>query len=189
MERTENNSREILLHTCCAPCASASIERLMEESYRPVLFFANSNIFPYEEFLKREEYVRLLGRRYDITCISHPWEHDSWLESVKKWASEPERGKRCEACFSYNLSLTAQRSHELGIPLFTTTLTISPHKSSDSIFYAGKKHPGFLDINFKKKNGYARSIELSREYGIYRQDYCGCEFSQKGEYPQKPVIT
>ncbi len=170
-------NKNILLHTCCAPCASASSRRLTDQGYAPVLFFANSNIFPHEEFEKRLDAAKRLSEILNIPLISSPWEHEAWLEQVMPWADEPEGGKRCEICFHWNLSSSAQKAAELGIQEFTTSLTISPHKSSEAVFAAGRAFDGFREFNFKKQNGFAESTRLSMAFGLYRQDYCGCEFS------------
>ena len=104
-------------------------------------------------------------------------EHQQWLDSIGGHETDPEKGERCALCFRYNLSEAAEEAEKLGIGHFTTTLTISPHKSSSLIFSIGDKTPGFTPIDFKKDGGYQRSIEISKELSLYRQRYCGCEFS------------
>ena len=167
----------MLVHICCAPCGSASVLRVMEAGYAPYLYYANSNIYPREEYTKRQAYVRKLAEYFQLPLIEEPWDHESWLEQTAHLADEPEGGNRCTACFSFSLSLTSRKARELDIPNFTTTLTISPHKSSKQIFAVGSEFEGFSSIDFKKQEGYAKSIALSRELGFYRQSYCGCEFS------------
>ncbi len=174
----------ILLHTCCGPCASSSVERLLEQGYLPTLYYSNSNIFPHEEFLKREEHAKKISNMFSIPIITAPWNHDAWLKAVLPFAGEPEGGKRCAACFRWNLEDTCRQANHMGIPNFATSLTVSPYKSSRMIFSIGRNLKGFCELDFKKQDGYKRSIELSRTFGLYRQDYCGCEFSMK--YPPNP---
>jgi len=169
---------DILLHVCCAPCACASTERLLEEGYHPLLLFANSNIYPFEEFEKRRSYVEQLAQSYELPLEIIPWDHNDWLDHTVQWKHEPEGGRRCAECFRYNLGKSAELSEKLLISQFTTTLSISPHKSSSMIFEAGREFSGFLEIDFKKNGGFSRSIELSKSYGLYRQSFCGCEFSR-----------
>ena len=191
------NKPAILLHICCAPCGSASVERLIDEGYHPILFYSNSNIHPREEYEKRLDSVRILARETDTELLTDTYDHDAWLHSVSQlygYSREPEGGRRCAYCFRFSLDRSIRKAEELGIEFFTTTLTISPHKDSKQIFSIGKDlereksdpaGPSFLDINFKKKEGFKRSIELSKEYDLYRQKYCGCEFSLKW----RPVKT
>jgi predicted adenine nucleotide alpha hydrolase (AANH) superfamily ATPase len=172
-------TKRILVHICCAPCAAGCIERLMEKNYTVTLFYSNSNIFPKEEYEKRLKYVYKLARILNLDVIEDTYSHSSWIEAIKGFENEPERGRRCVHCFDYNLKQTALTAYKLKIPYFTSTLTVSPHKVSGQIFSAGRKYPGYIPFDFKKGDGYARSGELSKEYGLYRQRYCGCEFSLK----------
>lgn len=174
----ETKRGKILLHTCCGPCATACVERLAPD-YEVILFFSNSNLAPETEYLKRLEHARRLAKILNIELREDVYDHRSWLEHVKGLENEPERGKRCERCFAFSLARTAAKADELGIPAFTTSLSVSRYKSSSTIFSQGRAYQGFMAIDFKKNNGYARSIELSRQYGLYRQNYCGCEFSMR----------
>ena len=167
------NKNSILLHICCAPCGSASIERLLLEEKE----VSNSNIYPESEFLKRLEYVKKLSEIYNIKCYADDYDHERWLSVVKGYEKEPEKGGRCGICFNYALSRTALMAKSLSIENFTTTLSISPHKISKVIFEKGAGYEGFIPYDFKKKDGFKRSIELSDKYDLYRQGYCGCEFS------------
>ena len=108
------------------------------------------------------------------------YDHAAWLGFIQGLEGEPESGKRCLRCFEFNLARTAECARRLGICFFATTLTISPHKRSADIFRIGLSMPGFVAIDFKKRDGFRRSVALSREYGLYRQRYCGCEFSLRG---------
>jgi epoxyqueuosine reductase len=169
----------ILLHVCCAPCSTAVIERLQEQGYDIVLFFSNSNIHPAEEFNKRIDETRRIALRLNLDLIEDTYDHDAWLVHICGLENEPERGKRCIKCFAYSLGKTCLLAQKLGIPNFTTTLTVSRHKSSRDIFSIGSTLPGFLAMDFKKQDGYARSIVLTKQFELYRQGYCGCEFSKR----------
>lgn len=169
---------KILLHCCCGPCATASIERLLSEEYEVILYYSNSNIDTKEEFLKRLENLKIVAKYYDLKLLVDDYHHDDWLNSIKGYEKEPEHGKRCPLCFSFNLKRTYEKSKELEINQFTTTLTVSRFKNSQLIFSQGEIFPGFVKIDFKKKDGFSRSCYLSKELGLYRQQYCGCEFSK-----------
>ena len=169
--------KRILLHVCCGPCSTSSVERLLSEGYEPVLFFSNSNIFPHDEFIRRYENLLVVARLNNLEVIMDDWDHVSWLEAVKGHEADREHGERCMICFRFNLERAARKARELGIDAFTTTLTVSRFKPSAAIFSIGDGLPGFEKIDFKKKDGFNRSVILSKELGLYRQDYCGCEFS------------
>jgi epoxyqueuosine reductase len=173
----------VLLHACCAPCAAPSIERLLDNGQKVVIFYANSNIYPYEEYLKRLSHIRRLADFFTVEVIEDTWDHDAWLKAVRGLENEPEGGKRCQVCFAFNLARTRKKADELNMELFTTTLTLSPHKNSPAIFSIGNRLGGFLEENFKKKEGFKRSLQLSKELNLYRQSYCGCEFSLRSSLP------
>ena len=173
------DNKGILLHICCAPCGTFSIERLLHEKNEVTVFFSNSNIFPEEEYQKRLYYVEKLVNFYEIPLIRDNYDHEAWRKRVLGLENEPETGKRCFECFKFNLEKTAQKARQLSIPAITTTLTLSPHKNSRQIFEAGKNFPEFREYDFKKQNGFLRSIELSEKLNLYRQDYCGCEFTRR----------
>lgn len=171
----------ILLHCCCAVCASSCIERLLGEGRRVTLFFSNSNIAPKEEYDRRLDAMRKLAGIVGLELVVDDYDHAAWREAVAGLENEPERGKRCPACFRYSLARSAARAAELGIGHFTTSLTVSPLKDSRTIFAVGGAFPGFAAMDFKKRDGYLRSGILAKEYGLYRQKYCGCEFSYRPE--------
>lgn len=171
--------KKILLHVCCANCATACVESLKADGYEIALFFSNSNIDTREEFDKRAQDARKLAHHTGLTIYEDPYRHDLWLDAIKGLEKEPEKGARCRKCFEFNLARVAEKSGKLGFPSFTTTLTVSPHKISRVIFEIGQYFKGFCDIDFKKKDGFKRSLEQSRKLGLYRQDYCGCEFSKR----------
>ena len=174
--------KRILLHVCCGPCSTASIERLLQEGYEIVLFFSDSNIFPYEEFMKRYENLLIVAEHYSLPVILDSWDHEEWLEAVKGHEGDKEHGERCSLCFRFNLERAYRKAKELGIEEFTTTLTVSRFKSSRKIFSEGEAFPGFSEFDFKKKDGFNRSIVLSKELGLYRQTWCGCEFSLRDSH-------
>lgn len=187
---SKNSSPPLLLHCCCGPCASACVERLLAEKRKIVLFYSNSNILSQEEFDKRSECVRFLSEKFSLPLIIDPYDHEAWLAHVKQlqgYEKEKERGSRCAYCFEYSLGRTALYAAEKGYA-FATTLTVSPHKNSRLIFSIGEKYPHFECWDFKKQDGFKRSILLSKEYGFYRQDFCGCEFSfrSKEDAPSIP---
>ena len=167
----------ILLHCCCAVCAASCIERLAEAGNQVVLFFSNCNIAPEEEYLRRLESMQKLAQICDLELIVDEYDHPAWRQAVSGLEKEPERGGRCPVCFDFSLERTARKAAELQIGRFATSLTVSPLKDSKTIFAVGAKYPGFEPYDFKKKDGYRRSGILAGEYGLYRQNSCGCEFS------------
>ena len=175
---------ELLLHSCCGPCSSYVLEYL-SKYFKIKLFFYNPNIYPEEEYRKRlSEQKKLLSlmQPADTEIIEGSYEPDRFYEYVKGFEHEPEGGKRCELCIRMRMEAAAQEAKRQGADYFATTLTVSPHKNAVYINDAGKELESksgiaYLVSDFKKRNGYKRSIELSREYNIYRQNYCGCVFS------------
>lgn len=167
----------ILVHACCGPCSTASIERLLSEGWKPTLYFANSNIYPEQEADKRFGELLKVAAKYHLDVIREAWDHSAWLAAISGYEQEPEHGKRCTLCFRYNLAQASAKAKELGFTHFTTTLTVSRFKNSKTIFSVGETFEGFESIDFKKKDGFNRSIVLSKEMDLYRQQYCGCEFS------------
>lgn len=174
--------KKVLLHICCGVCAISSVKRLQDEGYEVEGFYFNPNIFPKEEYLKRQEVLEKIKTVCGIRIVEGNYNHEEWknfcVPSVE-YEKEPESGKRCLLCYEYRLKETFQKSCETGFIFFTTTLTISPHKNSKKIFEIGKKVGGekFLEIDFKKKDGFKNTIKMSKEYNFYRQNYCGCEYS------------
>ena len=170
-----DSGNKIILHTCCGPCASACIERLLREKLQPVLFFSNSNIDTEGEYGKRLEQAKRLAEEYSLELKTDPYDHDKWLSAIRGLESEPEKGGRCLECFRFSLRRTAEFA---GGEQFATSLTVSPHKRSADIFAIGGRLPGFQPFDFKKQNGFRRSLEISGTLKLYRQNYCGCEFSR-----------
>ena len=177
----------VLLQSCCAPCSSYVIEYLSQYFYITVLYY-NPNIFPRNEYEKRkEEQIRLIHEMktiHEVKIIDCDYDNELYEEKIKGLENEPERGSRCNICFRLRLEKTAQVAKKNHFDYFATTLTVSPYKNAMLINKIGKElmdeyQIAFLESDFKKKNGYKRSIELSREYHLYRQDYCGCKYSKR----------
>ncbi len=173
-----SNGKKVLVHCCCGPCSTSSIERLLEEGYEPVLYYSNSNIDTKTEFDKRYQNLLTVASHYKLEVYEDVYQHDNWLEAIKGFETEKEHGARCPICFNFSLTRAYEKAKELNIPYFCTTLTVSRFKNSKVIFSVGEKFDSFLKIDFKKKDGFARSIELAKELDLYRQQYCGCEFSR-----------
>ena len=175
----------LLLHCCCAPCASYVLE-LLSPFFQITALYFNPNIMPREEHDKREaELTRLLrAAEYpnSVKLMRIDYAPERFEEAVVPYRQAPEGGMRCRACFFLRLGETAKRAAGMGFDYFTTTLSVSPHKDSkllDEVCYELSAEYGvnYLQSNFKKRNGYKRSAELSRQYGLYRQAYCGCIYA------------
>lgn len=177
----------LMLHACCAPCSSYCLEYL-SKYFRITVYFYNPNIYPENEYsLRTEEARRLISEmnfKYPVEFIEGPFDPWEFYNCIKGLEQEKEGGERCFRCYRLRLESTARLAKEMGFDYFTTTLSISPLKHADKINEIGEelseiypvKH---LPSDFKKKNGYKRSTELSKEFGLYRQDYCGCVFSMR----------
>ncbi len=178
-----NKKPKVLLHICCAPDSTASFERL-KAKYVVIGFFHNPNIHPEKEYQKRLKEAQKVAGIMGFELLTPPYCPEEWQREVKGCEHEPERGRRCELCFRFNLRAAACKAQELGISYFTSTLSISPHKDSDLILSIGdgvakEFEVQFLRENFKKKEGFKRSLEIAKELDLYRQNYCGCLYSQK----------
>jgi len=172
---------KMLLHICCIGCGVFVSEEL-SKNFRLTLYFYNSNIFPENEFNKRLEEIEKIARKNKINIIIENYDHDLWLKKIKGLEAEPEGGKRCDICYKDRLEKTAKKAKFLGFQYFTSTLSLSPHKNFSKILRIGKELEeeyklNFFDEDFKKNDGFKKSCQLSRELDLYRQDYCGCEFS------------
>ena len=176
--------KTLLLHSCCAPCSSACLERLKDVFQITVLYY-NPNIDNDEEYQKRKaEQIRFLQETGWAAFIDCDHEKERFVQMAQGLENEPERGKRCYLCYGMRLDKTAQVAKEKGFDYFATTLTLSPHKNAEWLnelgFLAQEKYfIKYLPTDFKKKGGYPRSLELSKEYGLYRQDFCGCKYSKR----------
>ena len=175
----------VLLHSCCGPCASACVPRLKEGGHAVTMFFSNSNIDTREEYGKRLDAARKLAAAEGVELVEDAYDHAEWLREVSiGFEDEPEKGRRCERCYRYNLARTAAYAAANGFEAFTTSLTVSPHKPSAKIF-AALAHPQFLKEDFKKREGFKLSVKRAAELGLYRQAYCGCEFSKRNVEERK----
>lgn len=183
-----------LLHCCCAPCSAAIVEWMLANDIRPILFYCNPNIYPQEEYLIRKNELNRFAEEQGLRVIDDDYNHEEWLCAVKGLEGEPERGRRCLQCFKYRLLRAAEKTRELGLATFTTTLASSRWKSLDQIAEAGhwaaeqvnnavrENAPdaplvSFDARNWRKGGLQQRRAELLRQYGFYNQQYCGCEFS------------
>lgn len=173
----------LLLHSCCAPCSSHCLSVLVPLAKVTVLYF-NPNIFPVEEYEKRKsEQLRFIKEAYpQVKVCDCDYDHALFIAAVKGLEGEKEGGARCTECFRLRLTAAARAAKTLGCDMFATTLTVSPHKNAPLINEIGmeiqaREGVEFLPSDFKKKEGYKHSILLSRRYSLYRQNYCGCEFS------------
>ena len=186
------NKNKLLLHACCAPCSSAVLERIAKYFDITILYY-NPNITDEKEYQKRlDELQRFIEnlKAENIKVLPGKYHPEVFLQMANGLEQEPERGKRCYQCYKLRLEETAKVAEELDFDYFTTTLSISPYKNSNWLNEIGEElnkvyHPIYLYADFKKKNGYKRSIELSKEYQLYRQDYCGCIFSKKEQSKEK----
>lgn len=187
--KPENKGKNLFLHSCCAPCSSYVLEYL-RSFFRITVFYYNPNITEEAEYRHRVEeqkrlicaFNRMSEEAYPIQVIEGDYQRQYFFDQVKGFEDCPEGGERCSICYELRLRETALRAKEHNGDYFTTTLTISPLKNAQKINEIGERLAEevgvpFLPSDFKKKNGYKRSVELSKEFDLYRQDYCGCVFS------------
>ena len=177
----------LLLHACCAPCSSYCLEYL-SNYFSITLYFYNPNIYPESEYaLRTEEARRFISEmtfKHPVTFLEGKFDPREFYDCIKGYEQEKEGGERCFRCYRLRLESTANLAKEMGFDYFTTTLSISPLKRADKINDIGEELGAIYNVkhlpsDFKKKNGYKRSTELSKEHGLYRQDYCGCVFSMR----------
>ena len=184
--------KRILLHACCGPCSTHCVRALREAGLEPVLYYSNSNIDTEEEWERRLAALRAFAGAEGVEVRVDPRDAAAWEREVAAgFEGEPEGGARCDRCFRFNLRRAAAEAARIGADAFTTSLTVSPHKSSPRVFAAGRaaadsapasSPPGalaFAEFDFKKKGGFQDSVALARKYGLYRQSYCGCRFSRR----------
>lgn len=183
-----NGKPKLLLHSCCGPCSTACIERLKDYVDITILYY-NPNIEPKEEYEHRKsEQLRYL-QKLNIKYLDCDYDNEEFRRITKSLSSEPEGGKRCRVCFGIRLKYTAKKALENHFDMFTTTLTVSPHKDSQVINRIGERIGESMGIkylyaDFKKNDGYKKSIELAKKYELYRQDYCGCLYSRRKNYEE-----
>lgn len=185
--QTDASPKRLLLHSCCAPCSSYVLEYL-SEYFEITVFYYNPNIAPEEEYRMRVEeqkkLIRQMPFRHPVHLIEGTYDPERFYRMAKGLEKVPEGGERCFGCFRLRLEETAKEAKKGGFDYFTTTLTISPLKNAQKLNEIGQQIAeeyglAWLPSDFKKKNGYKRSIELSAEYELYRQNYCGCVFSKR----------
>lgn len=174
---------KMLLHVCCAPCSSAVLERLRDE-FDIIGYFYDPNIHPEEEYIRRLEEAKGFYKEIGIPLIDACYDTDRWFALTEVLKEEPEGGRRCEICYDMRLDKAAGFARENNFDIFATVLSISPHKKAEAINDIGRRLAEryglrFYEADFKKKDGFKRSLELSREYNLYRQDYCGCVYSKR----------
>ena len=188
IKKIEKKNPTLLLHACCAPCSSAVLERL-GDIFEITIFYYNPNITDQKEYQKRLDKIHMFISKFKtknkIKILDGRYDPNEFFNMAKGLENEPERGKRCYKCYELRLDETAKVAKELDFDYFTTTLSLSPHKNSNWINEIGenldkKYNTKYLYSDFKKKNGYKRSIELSNIYDLYRQNYCGCIYSKRG---------
>lgn len=169
----------VLLHACCGVCACACIEKLKEEGFFILLFFFNPNIQPQVEYKKRRDAACMVAKKFGIEFFEGEYRPSDWYQHLQPYGQEPEGGRRCRLCYSLRLAESFRKSVEEKCDYFTTTLSVSPHKSSPVIIEVGKDigRNNFLPFDFKKGGGFGRSIVAAKKLGLYRQDYCGCAYS------------
>lgn len=179
--------KTLLLHACCAPCSSVCLKRL-GQYFKITILFYNPNITEEEEYLKRlteiKRFIKQLKVKYEINIIEAKYDPDTFFNLTKGMENIPERGSRCYKCYKLRLKETLKIAEENNFDYFTTTLTLSPYKNTNWLNEIGedisKSSPvKFLNSDFKKHNGYKESIELSKKYNLYRQNYCGCIYSKR----------
>ena len=180
----------LLLHSCCAPCSTYVIEYL-SNYFHITVFYYNPNIDDQEEYTKRaaeqQKLISLMDTKYPVKFVEGKYDVETFTQMSKHLVDEPEGGRRCSACYHLRLSETGRYAKGHGFDYFATTLSISPLKDASRLNDIGHKLEQILGVSylpsdFKKKNGYKRSTELSKEHGLYRQDYCGCSYSKKERY-------
>jgi len=190
--KEENRRPKLLIHSCCAPCSSYVLEYLTNY-FDITIYYYNPNIYPQEEYIRRVEEQIGLIRSMELSSLVQfkqgDYQPQLYYQTVKGLENEPEGGNRCFACYELRLREAAKLASAEGFEYFTTTLSISPHKNAEKLNEIGEKLSreygvSYLPSDFKKKNGYKRSIELSKEYNLYRQDYCGCVYSVRDQSKQ-----
>lgn len=177
------NSKTILLHACCGICSGYPISYLQDMGYSVVVYFYNPNIYPQEEYTRRLEAEKTLCKHFNCKLIIGEYEPEIYYNYVKGFENEPEKGLRCDKCFELRLSKSAKKAKELGIKEFTTSMVISPHKNYQKLTSIGNRiakeeNLCYLSTDFRKKDGFLKTNQISKSLNLYRQNYCGCKFAQ-----------
>lgn len=176
---------KVLLHACCAPCSSAIVECLMKNGIRPVIFYSNSNIYPFEEYGHRLNECLRYAKKWGLEIVEDQYDHDAWESCAAGLENEPERGGRCLKCFKFRLLRAAEYASAHGFEVLTTTLASSRWKSLDQVNEAGRwacaevQGVTWWDQNWRKGGLQERRNQIIKEENFYNQLYCGCEYSQK----------
>ena len=185
--------KQILLHTCCAPCSGEIIETLLYSNIPFTIFFYNPNIHPFDEYEVRKNENKRFAEKHHIPFIEADYEVDNWFTRIRGLENEPERGKRCTTCFDIRLERTALYAYEQGFTAFTSSLGISRWKNleqiNDSGYRAASRYPDLVywDFNWRKHGGSQRTVELAKRENFYRQNYCGCVYSMRKEYNRSKI--
>lgn len=177
------NKPKLLLHSCCAPC-STHVLFLLKDFFDITVYYSNDNIFPLEEFKKRATEEKKFCEQFQIPVLEDEYDSNAFEHAIQGYELAGERSERCYNCYQLRLTKTAKKASMLKFDYFTTTLSISPYKVSRWINEIGLRleqeyKVPFLYSDFKKENGYQKSIAYSKQYGLYRQDYCGCKYSKE----------
>ena len=177
----ERKTVKVVLHVCCGVCAAGVVETLLLEGHEVHGFFCNPNIHPDDEYRRRLDAAWTVSERMGFPLVESDYTPEEWLRETAPLAQEPEGGARCEVCFRLRLRRTYLHMLELGADAFTTTLTVSPQKQASVVNRIGQEIGGdrFLARDFKKHDGFKRATEHAKEWGIYRQHYCGCAYSRR----------
>jgi predicted adenine nucleotide alpha hydrolase (AANH) superfamily ATPase len=172
--------KRVLLHICCGVCSLHSLDKLINDGYAVTGFFFNPNIFPHEEYLKRLNGARLACELMHADFIEGDYDHQLWQVSCRGHENAREGGERCLICYGVRLQTTFNYATQNNFGHFTTTLTISPHKDAKAIFEIGRSvgKERFLAIDFKKQDGFKKSMDRAKKENFYRQNYCGCEYGK-----------
>lgn len=171
--------KKVLLHICCGVCAGSVVQKLRDDGFAVTGFFYNPNIYPEKEYEQRLEVVREASRLLSFELITGSYDNLAWQEQIKGLEGEAEGGKRCPVCFRVRLQKAADQARELGIKYLASTLAVSPHKNLQEINRIGSVVCiDFLPYDFKKQDGFKKTIDFAKEHNFYRQHYCGCEKSR-----------
>ena len=186
----EQRKPSLLLHACCGPCSTSCVERLAPH-YQITVYYYNPNITDREEYYLRRDtllqFIRAFNEEHKdtfyVSYLEGEYEPSRFIEKCGPLANEPEGGARCDLCFAMRMAETARKAGEVGADYFTTTMSVSPHKNYDKIrtlCMSLEEHTSsrYLDVDFKKQNGFGRSVEMSKKYGLYRQNFCGCDYAR-----------
>jgi len=172
---------QVVLHVCCGVCAAGAAVALAEEGYRVLGYFHNPNIYPHNEYQKRLQAAVQVAEKLHFSLNEGLYIPEEWLRATETLKEEPEGGKRCDVCYRIRLQETFHYLETCGADYFTTTLTVGPHKSATIINRIGQEVGGdkFLARDFKKKEGFKRATQMARQWGLHRQNYCGCIYSMR----------